>query len=137
MKINKITVGWVTQTYDTVRKRFLKQEFFVGDQVDFEDKDGNPVDLKKLKLNEKEINHSFEMIQPETMYIRIHDPDGDSLGIVKTNISEVEFEALLNRYSKFENRKPDIDSFIEYCKRKYPDYLCERFFVVREMELNI
>jgi len=134
MIINKITVGWVTQTYDTSRKRFLKQEFFAGDQVDFEDKDGNPV---QLSIDKKEIYHSYEMIQPETIHIRLHDLDGNSLGIIKTNISEVEFESLLIGYSYLENRKHDIDSLIEYCKKKYPNYLCERFFINREMKFNI
>ena len=134
MIINKITVGWVTQTYDTSKKRFLKQEFFAGDQVDFEDKDENPV---QLSIDKKEINHSYEMIQPETIHIRLHDLDGNSLGIIKTNTSEVEFEALLVGYSFLENRNKDIDPLIEYCKKKYPDYLCERFFIVREMKLNI
>jgi hypothetical protein len=137
MLINKITVGWVTQTYDTDRKRFLKQDFFTGDQVDFEKEDGSPVDISKLKVVEKEIYHSYNMIQPETIHIRIHDLEDNSLGIVKTNISEVEFEALLFEYSNIENRKHDIDSLIEYCKKKYPNYLCERFFINREMKLNI
>ena len=37
MLINKITVGWVTQTFDTEQKKFMRQEFFAGDQVDYED----------------------------------------------------------------------------------------------------
>jgi hypothetical protein len=68
-------------------------------------------------------------INKKTIYIRIQDPDGNSLGIVKTNISEEEFEqCVLNAQ--------DIDSLIAYCKNKHPDQLCERFFINREMKLK-
>jgi hypothetical protein len=137
MIINKITVGWVTQTYDASIKRFIKQDFFAGDQVDFENNDGNTIDISKVNIDAKEIYCSYDMIQPETKHIRLHDLDDNSIGIVRTNISEAEFEALLISYSHIENHQHDIDSLIDYCKQKYPDYLCERFFIAREMETNI
>jgi len=69
-------------------------------------------------------------INKKTIHIRIKDLDGNSLGIVKTTLTEEEFEQCsLNAQ--------DIDSLIAYCKSNYPDHLCERFFIVREMELNI
>ena len=69
-------------------------------------------------------------INKKTIHIRIIDAAGNSLGIVKTNLTEEEFEqCLLNA--------KDIDSLIAYCKCKYPDHLCERFFIDREMVLKI
>lgn len=42
MEIRKITYGWVTQRWDETGK-FLGQEFFAGDEVDFEDEDGQTI----------------------------------------------------------------------------------------------
>ena len=68
-------------------------------------------------------------INKKIMYIRIIDAAGNSLGIVKTTLTEEEFEqCLLNAR--------DIDSLIAFCKSNYPDHLCERFFVDREMVLK-
>lgn len=43
MVINKITVGWVTQSFDTDKQEWINQEFFAGDQVDYETEDGDPI----------------------------------------------------------------------------------------------
>ena len=46
-KFNKITVGFVVQTFekDTTGKFVCtRQEFIAGDQVDYEDAEGNPVE---------------------------------------------------------------------------------------------
>ena len=68
-------------------------------------------------------------INKKTIHIRIKDSDDNSLGIVQTNLTEEEFEqCLLNAQ--------DIDSLIAYCKSKYPDHWCERFFIDREMVLK-
>ncbi len=37
MKINKITTGFVIQTYDTESQKWLGQEFVAGDQSDYEE----------------------------------------------------------------------------------------------------
>jgi len=45
-KFNKITVGFVIQTFEkNAAGKFIctKQEFIAGDQVDYEDAEGNPV----------------------------------------------------------------------------------------------
>jgi len=42
--IKKITVGFVVQEYNPETGRWTGQEFVVGDQVDWEDEYGNPVD---------------------------------------------------------------------------------------------
>jgi hypothetical protein len=39
MIINKITVGFVIQEWDTEKKRFVGQAFIAGDQVDYENKE--------------------------------------------------------------------------------------------------
>ena len=68
-------------------------------------------------------------INKKTIHIRIKDIDDNSLGIIKTDISEDEFEqCLLNAR--------DIDALIAYCKSNYPDHLCEQFFIDREMVLK-
>jgi hypothetical protein len=53
MRINKITVGYVSQTFDTDLGRFVSQEFVAGDQVDYEDEDGDPVDSDLLEVKKK------------------------------------------------------------------------------------
>lgn len=68
-------------------------------------------------------------INKKIIHIRIKDSDDNSLRIVKTNLTEEEFEqCLLNAQ--------DIDSLIAYCKSNYPDHLCERLFIDREMVLK-
>jgi len=45
-KFNKITVGFVIQTFEkNTAGKFIctKQEFIAGDQVDYEDEEGNPI----------------------------------------------------------------------------------------------
>ena len=46
-KFTKITVGFVAQTFEKNDKgRFVctRQEFIAGDQCDYEDAEGNPID---------------------------------------------------------------------------------------------
>ena len=46
-KFNKITVGFVVQTFKKdAADRFVctRQEFIAGDQVDYEDAEGKPID---------------------------------------------------------------------------------------------
>ena len=49
MKINKITHGFVVQTWDTELNRWISQEFVAGDQTEFEAADSdqilNPADV--------------------------------------------------------------------------------------------
>lgn len=45
MLINKVTSGFVIQTFDTKKGKFVKQEFIAGDEVEYEDvKTGEPSD---------------------------------------------------------------------------------------------
>lgn len=79
MLINKITTGFVIQTFDTEKGKYVSQEFVAGDQVDYEEKEtGNPMDWEewdKLNVN-KELNFGpyaenepylpFDMVQPKS-----------------------------------------------------------------------
>jgi hypothetical protein len=59
MIVNKITTGYVIQEYDTVKKRFISQEFIAGDQVDFE-----AADLSESNVEPFDAYFPFEMKQP-------------------------------------------------------------------------
>jgi len=51
-KFNKITVGFVIQTFEkNTAGKFIctKQEFIAGDQVDYEDTEGSPLDPPEHK----------------------------------------------------------------------------------------
>lgn len=54
---NKITVGFVIQTYED--DKCIEQEFFAGDGVDAEDMGGQQI---KLPCNEQ--YQPFDMVQP-------------------------------------------------------------------------
>lgn len=58
--VKKITTGFVVQEYDTDTGKFVSQDFVAGDQVDWEDEDGNAIPEEDAYL-------SFEMVQPEDM----------------------------------------------------------------------
>jgi len=60
----KIITGFVVQDYITLSNGTTvcqSQEFIAGDQVDYEDKDGNPVKVDTVK----EVCCSFEMVKPK------------------------------------------------------------------------
>ncbi len=59
--IKKITTGFVIQEYDTEKKEFVSQEFIAGEQVDFEDQWGDPVDGDEVPYL------SFDMVPPAYM----------------------------------------------------------------------
>ena len=66
MLVNKVTAGFVVQVFDTESRRFVSQQFVAGDQCDYEDKDGDPVDSKALEVDGKEAYLPFDMVQPQT-----------------------------------------------------------------------
>jgi len=59
MIINKITTGFVIQTFDSATGKFLTQEFIAGDQVDYENLFGEAVDAR-----EGDNYLPFDMYQP-------------------------------------------------------------------------
>lgn len=43
MIVHKTTTGFVIQQFDTESRQFIGQEFIAGDEVDFEDENGDRV----------------------------------------------------------------------------------------------
>jgi hypothetical protein len=64
MKVNKITVGFVVQTFDGETGKFVSQEFVGGDDVTYENNFGEPVDPGDLPYEGPEPQMPLEMVQP-------------------------------------------------------------------------
>ena len=60
MLVNKITAGFVIQVFDTELRRFVSQQFVAGDDVAYEDKNGDPVDWREGE----DAYQPFDMVQP-------------------------------------------------------------------------
>lgn len=56
-EIHKITTGFVIQRWDRATGKFLGQEFVAGDQVDYEDENGNAIDEEEPEYR------CFDMVQ--------------------------------------------------------------------------
>ena len=63
MKIQKITPGFVVQTYDTKTGRCVEQSFIAGedDDVAYENEKGDAVDWRE----KEDACQPFEMVQPK------------------------------------------------------------------------
>ena len=57
MIVNKVTTGFVIQEFDTETRQFTHQTFIAGDEVDYEDASGQPIEPFDEYL-------PFEMEQP-------------------------------------------------------------------------
>jgi len=66
MIINKITTGFVVQSFDTDKQQFVKQEFVTGDEVNHETEDGEAINVAhfKKRLTGPEPYLPFTMVQP-------------------------------------------------------------------------
>jgi hypothetical protein len=64
MIITKVTCGFVAQRFDTAAGRWLDQAFIAGDQVEYEDARGNPLDTDKLPQSIERAYLRLEMKQP-------------------------------------------------------------------------
>ncbi len=73
MIYKKITTGFVVQTFDTAQNKYTNQYFVAGDQVDYEDNNGNLLGKGQLDLlgyqgfgpySEVEPYLPFDMVQP-------------------------------------------------------------------------
>ena len=71
MIINKITVGFVVQVFDTEKKQFISQNFTASDQVDYETQEGDalsPLETESFgigpRMGSKEPYLPFNMVQP-------------------------------------------------------------------------
>ena len=62
--ISKTTVGFVTQTFDTKTGKCIEQEFVAGDQVEWEDEDGQLIDPDEVTIEEIDY-FPFNMVQPK------------------------------------------------------------------------
>ena len=68
MILSKITAGFVIQRFDTIAGKWLDQEFVQGDQFEYENEAGEPVDYDQLCASGgKGAYLSFEMKQPSEM----------------------------------------------------------------------
>ena len=79
-RFNKITTGFVIQTYETQEDKHIciEQRFVAGDQADYEDLDGNPVEVDVTK----EIYQLFEMVQPvkPQQFVLVENSSGGECG---------------------------------------------------------
>ena len=68
MNYNKITTGFVIQKYITLgdKRICIGQEFVAGDQVEYEDHNGNTMVVN----TDKEIYCAFEMVKPQVVATR-------------------------------------------------------------------
>jgi len=65
MIINKITTGFVIQVFDTDLGKFIEQDFIAGDECEYENENGKPVDASLLKVAGKEAYLPFDMVDPD------------------------------------------------------------------------
>ena len=81
MKINKITTGFVIQTFDTETGKYTSQEFVAGDDVQYENEFGEKIEGLRLQ---RESVLPLDMVQPETRKTGEHlfsNPPSDSGGV--------------------------------------------------------
>lgn len=67
MIINKITTGFVIQSFDTDSQNWVDQEFIAGDQCEYETEDGNPISLQNFLdrvVSNVEPYLQYNMVQP-------------------------------------------------------------------------
>lgn len=76
MLVKKITHGFVTQVFDTELKRFVSQEFTAGDECEYEDMQGEHVDVDLLEVDMQEIYLPYNMEQPQAPTDDIELSDG-------------------------------------------------------------
>ncbi|MBY0523627.1 MAG: hypothetical protein K2R98_09510 [Gemmataceae bacterium] len=65
MIVRKITTGFVVQEFDSDTGRCLSQEFVAGDQVEWEDRQGNAVSDGDFGIDLAGLYFPLEMKQPE------------------------------------------------------------------------
>jgi hypothetical protein len=65
MIVSKITTGFVVQKFDADTGRCISQEFVAGDQVEYEDQAGNPVEDGQYGIDLEGLYWPLDMKQPE------------------------------------------------------------------------
>ena len=69
MLVRKITTGWVTQVYDTVKKQWVSQDFHAGDQVEYETTEGETLDIRSTARRAVSRAYmQFNMVQPSQAF---------------------------------------------------------------------
>ena len=137
MLISKITNGFVIQTFDTDKKEFISQNFEAGDECEYEDVYGNPVEPELLEVDGQEKYLPYDMVQPLMRYIQLLDNDGEQIGILKTKAPDEILDKCFEEYKTIESDNKGIEEFIEYCSNKCTLYKFERFFIDEEKVLEI
>jgi hypothetical protein len=65
MLLKKVTTGFVVQTFDTEKQKFVSQEFVAGDQCDYENEDGEIVDCELFARPDGVEDYlPYDMVQP-------------------------------------------------------------------------
>ena len=65
MLLRKVTTGFVVQVFDTKTKRFVSQEFVAGDECEYENEIGDPVESDMFEGEDgQEVYLEYEMKQP-------------------------------------------------------------------------
>jgi hypothetical protein len=65
MNLSKITTGFVVQKFDSDTGRCISQEFVAGEQVEWEDQKGNPIEDGQCGIDLEGLYFPAEMKQPE------------------------------------------------------------------------
>ena len=65
MILHKITTGFVVQKFDSETGRCLSQEFVAGDQVEWEDQTGKPIEDGQYGIDLEGFYLPLKMKQPE------------------------------------------------------------------------
>lgn len=66
MLVNKITTGFVVQTYDTDAQKWIKQEFIAGDEVNYEFENGES--LSEEEIGKEIINEYLPLLMKQPRY---------------------------------------------------------------------
>ena len=108
-KYKKITIGFVIQEFSQQDDKFIciEQSFEAGEQVDRENKDGDPVDIDI----EQEVYQAFDMKQPnpETAFEKWYEEYKQNDGVQRHFRSVVELN-------------PDYPlCFKDWCKKYYTE----------------
>ena len=69
MIVKKVTYGFVIQEFDTESEQFVSQEFVAGDQVEWEDENGNNLDPDEFVVKgDGTLPYlEFDMVPPQYM----------------------------------------------------------------------
>jgi hypothetical protein len=65
MQVKKITIGFVTQVFDTDLKRFISQKFTTGDECNYEGEKGEAIEPDLLEVDGRRAYLPYDMVQPE------------------------------------------------------------------------